>query len=238
MCLCLLPGLLRAEGVTVFAAASLKTALEEIAADFEGAVTFSFAGSSVLARQVAAGAPADVVMLANVTWMDWLAGQNAIVPETRRDLLGNRLVLVANSAEPPGRAFDLLKGGDVFSGYRMAMGLVEAVPAGIYGRQALVSLGLWESVRDDIVQTDNVRAALALVALGEVPLGIVYASDAQAEPRVMILAEFQADSHDPIVYPAALTDGAGKQAARFLDYLSSAEARRVFEDHGFAVPTP
>ncbi len=227
-----------ADRITVFAAASLKTALDRIAADWEGAeVVLSYAGSSALARQIEAGAPADIFISASPDWMDALAGQGLIRPETRVDLLGNSLVLVRHGAGAApveiGADFDLLAAlGDG----RLAMALVDAVPAGIYGREALTALGFWDSVAARVAQADNVRAALALVALGEAPLGIVYATDARAEPRVSVAAVFPADAHAPIVYPAALTAEADPDSAGFLAYLQSEAARAVFAAEGFATP--
>lgn len=227
--------------VTVFAAASLKTALDEIAADWEAEtgtpVTLVYGGSSAMARQIAEGAPADLFISASVAWMDDLAGQGLIRVETRRDLLSNRLVLVAHeevgSVELDGSTD--LKG--MLDGGRLSMAMVDAVPAGQYGAEALRSLGLWDQVKDQLAQSENVRAALQLVALGEAPLGIVYASDAVAEPGVTVVATFPEGSHSPIIYPAALMPDAGAEAAAFLDRLSSPEADEVFAANGF-LPLP
>ncbi|MFZ7091132.1 molybdate ABC transporter substrate-binding protein [Primorskyibacter sp. 2E233] len=232
-CLALVPLPLCAGQVTVFAASSLKTALDQIAPGFEAAtghdLAASLAGSSVLARQIEYGAPADVFISANPDWMDVLDGQGLILPETRVDLLGNRLVVIA----PAGRAADL-PDLSVMTDSNIAMALVDAVPAGIYGKAALISLGLWPVFKDHVVQTDNVRAALALVALDEVPLGIVYATDAKAEPRVEVVQEIPETAHPPIRYPAArLTDT--KAARAFIDYLQGPEAAQVFQDQGFTI---
>ncbi|MGR3803296.1 molybdate ABC transporter substrate-binding protein [Marinibacterium profundimaris] len=224
-----------AETVTVFAAASLKTALDEIAAGYSARmgddVTVSFAGSSALARQIQAGAPADVFISANTDWMDRLEAEGRIAAGTRSDLLGNSIVLIAHGEVPATDdiAAALAQG-------RIAMALVEAVPAGIYGKAALTHMGLWDRVQTRVIQADNVRAALAFVALGEAPRGIVYATDAAVEPRVSVLATFPPDSHPPIVYPAALTADAGPEAAAFLDYLKGPEARAVFDRLGFSGP--
>lgn len=226
--------------VTVFAAASLKTALDQVAADFTQAtgtpVTLSYAGSPALARQIAQGAPADIFLSASTEWMDDLAARGLIQPASRRDLLGNRLVLIG----PPDAAPVILSPDlDLLSrlaGGKLSMALVDAVPAGQYGKEALTTLGLWSAVEKDVVQSDNVRAALHLVALGEAPLGIVYASDAVAEPRVAVLATFPADSHRPITYPAAMTATAGPEAAAFLDHLASPQALRQFTAQGFLPP--
>lgn len=230
--------------VLVFAAASLKNALDEIATGFHAdtghEAVISVAGSSVLARQIQLGAPADLFITAHPAWMDVLAQDGRIAPGTRRDLLGNQLVLVGSDpVRAPvtlGPGLDLtglLKGG------RLAMALVDAVPAGIYGKAALQSLGLWDSIAPHVAQTDNVRAALALVASGAAPLGIVYASDARAEPRVRVLATFPADSHPPIRYVLAQMAGRQSAASDALHrYLLSAAATEVFETQGFAPLTP
>lgn len=220
--------------VTVFAASSLKTALDEIAETYEAAtgqeVALSFAGSSVLARQIQLGAPADIFVSANEAWMDVLADDGTIRAESRVDIVGNRLVLVGPGAVEPGDIAAALAEG------RVAMALVDAVPAGIYGKAALEALGLWATVATRVVQADNVRAALAFVALGEVPLGIVYATDAAVEPRVSVIATFPADTHPPIRYPAALTADARAEASDFLAYLTGVEARAIFDRLGFARP--
>ena len=230
-----------AADVTVFAAASLKNALDEISATFEAetghSVSLSLAGSSLLARQIALGAPADIYLTASPEWMDYLEGENRLIPGSRRDLLGNRLVLVAPIKNPGAIAgfedpalFDHLGQG------KLAMAMVEAVPAGVYGKSALQSLGLWQDLAPHVAQTDNVRAALALVAAGAAPLGVVYASDARAEPRVSVLAEFPAQSHAPIRYPLALVQGPGGPAVEaFFAYLQGPKARDAFLSAGFDV---
>ncbi len=233
-----------ADQVTVFAAASLKTALDEIAAAWGGAnghdVVQSYAGTPQLAQQIEQGAPADLFLSASTDWMDDLASKGSIVPETRRDLLGNTLVLIAHGeAEPveigPGLDLAALLGEG-----RLAMAFVDSVPAGIYGREALSSLGQWDAVAPQVAQTENVRAALALVASGEAPLGIVYGSDALAAQGagedVSVLGTFPADSHSSIIYPAALVAGRDNpSAAQFLDHLSSPEARVIWEAQGLTV---
>jgi molybdate transport system substrate-binding protein len=226
-----------AETVLVFAAASLMGALEEAAAPWEARtgheMRVSHAGSAALARQIERGAPADVFVSASVAWMDALEEAGLLAPGSRRDLLANRLVLVAHGEAAPtgiGEALAALGEG------RLAMAMVEAVPAGIYGREALGSLGLWNDVAPRVAQAENVRAALALVARGEAPLGIVYATDAAAEDGVSVVATFPEGSHGPILYPAALTAGAGEAAASLLDHLASAEAGEVFARHGFLPP--
>ncbi len=239
-------GQIRAAEVTVFAAASLKNALDEVAAGWQAAtgntVSISYAGSARLARQIEQGAPADLFISANTAWMDHLDAAGLIDRASRRDLLGNRLVLVAHGRDAP--PVELAPGGDLAAWLgdgrlgegRLAMALVDAVPAGIYGKAALEHLGLWASVADRTAQTDNVRAALALVALGEAPLGIVYATDAVAEDRVTVVATFPADNHPPIVYPVALTvERENPAAVDLLAWLGSAAARAAFEGQGFSI---
>ena len=222
--------------VTVFAAASLKNAMDDVAAAWGevagGRATVSYAGSSVLARQIEAGAPADVLVSANVEWMDALEEQGLIAAAMRVDLLGNALVLVAADGAPAIELRDLPRAlGDE----RLAMALYDAVPAGIYGRAALTSLGLWDAVAGRVAQATNVRAALALVATGEAPYGVVYATDAAAEPRVRVVATFPPDSHPPIVYPAAAIATGGAEARAFLDFLQGPEADAAFRRHGFTL---
>ena len=239
-----LPGVVRAQGggMVVFAAASLKTALDEIAATWAkdtGKPTprISYAASSALARQMEQGAPADLFISADLDWMDYAADKNLIRPDSRFNLLGNKIVLIAprDSRTTP----LALAGGDLakaLAGGKLSMGNVDAVQAGKYGKAALEKLGAWTSVKDSIAQAENVRAALVLVARGEAPLGIVYSTDAAAEPGVKIVATFPADSHPPITYPAALTrESKTADAKSFLDFLRSAKARAVFEKQGFTV---
>ncbi|MFY2823514.1 molybdate ABC transporter substrate-binding protein [Ruegeria sp. MALMAid1280] len=227
--------------VLVFAAASLKNALDEIAPDFEQQtghdVTVSYAASSVLARQIQLGAPADLFISANVDWMDVLQDQELIDAGSRVDLLGNGLVLIGNAGQDQIGHMqpDIDLPARLGSGH-LAMALVDAVPAGIYGKAALQNLGLWEDVQTRIAQTDNVRAALALVAAGAAPLGIVYQSDARVENRVQVVASFPPDLHPPIIYPAAVTASGRTEARAFLDHLQSDAAREVFTEQGFALP--
>ncbi len=229
------------EPVTVFAAASLKTALDAINESWsqeEGRqATVSYAGSSALAKQIEEGAPADLFISADFDWMAYLADRDLIDTASERHLLGNRIVLVAPadssvelSIEP---GFDLA--GALGDG-RLAMANIDAVPAGRYGKAALESLGVWDGVADKVAQAENVRVALQFVALGEAPLGIVYRTDATAEPGVRVVGTFPEDSHEPIIYPAALTaDSANPEAAAFLDYLQGGTARAIFEEQGFTV---
>ena len=236
-----LPGAAMAETVQVFAAASLQTALDRIGADFTARtgheVVLTYAGSSLLARQIAQGAPADIILSANPEWMDVLEDQDLLAPGTRRDLLGNALVLIAGDPQAGPVTVDAgLDLGGLLGGGFLAMGLIDSVPAGQYGHAALTHLGLWDGVQDRVAQADNVRAALALVATGEAPLGIVYATDARAEPRVTVIGRFPADSHPPITYPVALLAQARDAADRaFLEALSAPEAQAVFAAEGFTL---
>ena len=235
------PAAAEAEQITVFAAASMANALAEIETAFEAAtghdLVVSLAGSSALARQIQQGAPADVFISASADWMDRVEADGLIEAGSRFDLLGNAIVLVAfgAEAEPVEISPDLDLAGLLGDG-RLAMALVDAVPAGVYGKAALESLGLWDDVEGLVAQADNVRAALAFVATGEAPYGIVYATDAAAEDKVTIVGAFPPGTHPPIVYPAA--DLAGRDIpaeAEFLDYLRGPEARAAFERQGFTV---
>jgi len=225
--------------VTVFAAASLKEALDAQARAFERdsgqRIVAVYGASHALARQIDAGAPADIFIAADVESMDYLADRRLV--DSRVVLLHNRLVLIA----PAGSTAELsiAPGFPLASALRndrLAMGNPDSVPAGKYAKRALQSLGVWESVANRVARTENVRAALALVARGEAPLGIVYATDALAERRVRVLGTFPADSHAPIVYPAAVVSGSKSPRARaFLDFLASAAARRTWERYGFTL---
>lgn len=237
--LMVLPFGVYADTITVFAAASLKTALDQAAHDFSATsghdLHLSFAGSSALARQIQLGAPADVYISANPGWMDVLEADDLLVPGSRNDLLGNRLVVIA----PHGNALalDLSQPSAVVARLTsgpLAMALVTAVPAGIYGQQALETLCHWSDVAPNVAQTDNVRAALALVSLGEAPLGIVYASDVAADSNVAIVADIPPEAHDPIIYPAAAIEGGNqKTSMAFLSYLQSPKAQTIFAEQGF-----
>jgi molybdate transport system substrate-binding protein len=237
----LTPPALAQEMLTVFAAASLKNALDDVDAAFAKAagikVTASYAASSALAKQIEQGAPADVFASADVDWMDYAQGKKLINDGTRVNLLGNRLVLVAPRTSPLGdvaigAGFDLAAlAGDG----RIVTGDVRAVPVGRYAKAALEKLGAWPKAAPKMAMTENVRAALALVARGEAPLGIVYETDARVEPNVKIVGTFPADSHPSILYPFAATAAAKPQAARYLTFLRSAAAKNVFERYGFSV---
>jgi molybdate transport system substrate-binding protein len=196
----------------------------------------SFAASSALARQIEASGGADMFISADLDWMDYLDKKGLIAPGSRENLLGNRLVLVAPKDAPTPIAiaphFDLLA---ALKGGRLAIANPDTVPAGKYGRAALTALGVWDSVANHLANAEDVRVALAYVARGEAPLGIVYETDAKAEPNVKIVGIFPENSHPPILYPAALTKDAKPEARGFLAYLSSPKARAVFEKDGFTV---
>lgn len=226
-----------ADDITVFAAASLKTALDQIAADWEKAhgdkLLISYAGSSKLAKQIQAGAPADLFISASTDWMDAVEKTGDILPATREDLLGNTLVLVGHGTPAKAEVANLPQ---LLGKGKLAMALVDSVPAGQYGKESLEKLGLWDKVQGQVAQADDVRAALKLVATGEAPLGIVYGSDAVAEKGVGVVATFPADSHAPITYPAAVTKAADTpEAAAFLKALKEQPARGIFEAQGFTV---
>lgn len=232
--------------VMVFAAASTTNAVTEIAKLFsdkhEIRVTPSFASSSTLAKQIQNGAPAAVYISANKKWMDFLEEKQQIEPASRFDLLSNRIVLIA----PVDQAitFDLVPGGGdpaghligYLGGHRLAMGDPAHVPAGIYGQQALETLGIWDRIENKIARAKDVRSALMLVARREAPLGLVYATDAAISKRVRVVGTFPLDSHPPIVYPVALVSGNSTPAAQaFVDFLKTSEAKTVFEKYGFTV---
>lgn len=232
--------------LTVFAAASLKESMDAAARRYQQRhdrpVTVTYAASSTLARQIAQGAPADVFISADLAWMDWLQRRNRLVPGSRHTLLGNTLVLVApanRTTRPPplrpGVDLQPLLGSDG----RIALALTASVPAGKYAKAALQSLGAWPNLQGRLAEADNVRAALRLVARGEAPLGVVYGSDTKAEPGVVVLATFPAQTHPPIVYPVAAVDtGTGRktQAEAFVQWLRTAEALAIFHAHGFDTP--
>lgn len=225
----------------VFAAASLQESMDAVAQAYERetgqVVRMSYAGSSALARQIEQRAPADVFVSADGEWMDWLQSRGLVDGASRQDLLGNSLVLIApaGSQAPPvvldtGTDLAALLGADG----RLSLALVDSVPAGRYARAALQSLGLWEGLRSRVAESDNVRAALLLVARGEAPLGVVYGSDARVEPRVRVLATFPSGSHPEIVYPAAKVAASRHPGAdAFLHWLQSPQASEIFRRHGF-----
>lgn len=227
--------------VLFFAAASLQTALTAIAAEWTKetgkTVAFSYAASSALARQMEQGAPADLFASADLDWMDYAQSKGLIREESRRTLLGNALVLIA--AKEDNADLKIAPGFDLAGSLgesKLATGNPSAVPVGKYAQASLTKLGVWGEVQPKIAGTDNVRAALALVARGEARFGIVYASDAKAEPKVRVVDTFPTDTHAPIAYPFALTKSArGPEAAAFLAYLRSPAAIRIFEGEGFTV---
>src|SRR6202049_2451131 len=229
------------KSITVFAAASMKNALDDVDAAFTKQsgikVVASYDASSALMKQIEGGAPADVFVSADLKWMDYGSQKKLIKDDTRVNLLGNTLVLIAPKDSKidkvtiaPG--FDLAKlAGDG----RIATGDVKAVPVGIYAQAALEKLGVWSSAEPKMAMTANVRAALVLVARGEAPLGIVYSTDAKVEPGVKVVGVFPDDSHDPIIYPVAATVGAKPEATRYLAFLRSQAAKTIFESYGFVV---
>src|SRR5438876_5889824 len=227
--------------LTVFAAASLKTALDPASGNFTSEtgipVRASYAASSALAKQIAQGAPADVYAAADVNWMDDLDSRKLVLGGTRVDLLGNRLVVVAAKDHPiSALTLDAASFLSALGGRRLALAEITSVPAGRYAKAALQTLGFWEALRPHLAMAENVRAALRFVSRGEAPLGIVYATDAAADPEVKIVATFPADSHPPIVYPfAATADGNAERARKYLEFLQGPSARAVFEKQGFTV---
>jgi molybdate transport system substrate-binding protein len=222
----------------VFAAASLANVLGDLDNSFTARtgirVTSSLAASSTLAKQIEAGAPADAFLSADLQWMDYLQQRGLLQPGSRHDLIGNSLVLIAPAGSPLrvpiGPGFDLAR---LLAGGRLAVADPDSVPAGIYAREALGRLGVWDSVAPRLVRAENVRAALEYVARGDAPLGVVYRTDAMVEKRVRIVGVFPADSHAPIVYPVALIRQAGAEATRYLAFITSAEARPIFRKWGF-----
>lgn len=232
-----------AEKVTVFAAASLKNALDEASAAWKAdagkETANSYAASSALARQIEAGAPADVFISADLDWMKYLSDRKLVAADSEVKLLGNTLVLVAPAGSKatatiaPG--FDL---AGLLGGGKLAIGEVRSVPAGKYAKAALEELGVWASVQGSLAQAENVRAALKLVASGEAPAGIVYQTDASEDREVKVLGTFPANTHPAIVYPAALTTASrNADAAAFLAFLQSPRALAIFKAHGFTILT-
>jgi molybdate transport system substrate-binding protein len=229
-----------ADDVTVFATASLTDVLKAAAARWQtqgnGAVVLSFGSSSTVAKQVEAGAPADIFASADEKWMSYLNDKNLIEAGTIHRPIGNDLVLVGPAGAPD---IEISSGTDLagaLNGGRIAMGDPKSVPAGRYGEQALTSLGLWDSVKDKIAPAENVRAALALVQRGEAPLGIVYATDARGFSDVKVVGTFPDDSHDPIVYPIGIVAGHNRPEVNgFFDFLSSDEGKALFKSYGFKI---
>jgi molybdate transport system substrate-binding protein len=242
LCLLLAPLAARAQELTVFAAASLTDAMKDISAQWQKAghpaLRMSFGASSTLARQIEQSAPANLFASADEKWMDYLAEKHLIVADTRKDLLGNDLVLVVPADKPqhvtisPGFNMLALLGPDG----RLATGDPAHVPVGIYAEQALKKLGMWDAVSPRIARTDDVRAALLLVERGEARAGIVYATDAAASKSVMVAGTFPANSHDPVSYPfAIIKSGDTPEARALMTYLAGPDARAIFDKRGFKV---
>jgi molybdate transport system substrate-binding protein len=239
--LCSLPGMAAdtdKPAVTVFAAASLTNVLQDLGDSFTTQtsipVRFSFAASSALAHQIENGAPADVFFSADLEWMDYLEKRNLIQRDTRHDVLGNRLVLIA----PVDSKIKLtiaphFRLAAALGKSHLATGDPDAVPAGRYARQALTALGVWNDVADRLVRADSVRSALAFVDRGEAPLGIVYETDALIDKHVRIVGVFPPDSHLPIVYPIALTGTSKPDAAKFVEYVRGPAGVVAFKANGF-----
>jgi len=228
----------RAETITVFAAASLKDALDENVKAFEGKagdkVVVSYAASSALAKQIEAGAPADLFISADLDWMDYLEQRKLIKTDTRRNLLRNRLALIAPADSKV--SVDIVPGfpiAKLLGNGRLAMANPDAVPAGKYGKASLQALGVWKDVETKVASAENVRAALVLVARGEAPLGIVYRTDAAVDPKVRVVGLFPENTHPAIIYPIAETAAAKRASAGFLAWLNRPEARAIFQKYGF-----
>jgi len=229
-----------ADSLTVFAAASMRNALDEADAAFDKAtgikVVASYAASSALAKQIAQGAPADIYVSANIKWMDFLQKQKLIQPTTRINLLGNVLVLIAPKSSTLdqvniGKGFDIAK---LAAAGRIAVADTKAVPAGLYAKAALTALGAWAAAEPKLAQAENVRATLSYVARGETPIGIVYSTDAKIEPKVKIIGVFPESSHPPITYPvAAIAASKNASTARYLRFLQTPAAKAIFEKYGF-----
>jgi molybdate transport system substrate-binding protein len=231
----------QAADVLIFAAASVQTALDELAGPIEKAtgarVKMSYAASSALARQIENGAPAAIFISADLDWMDYLSERKLVRPESRSNLLGNRLVLIAPKGA--GTELKIEKGFGLAAALgreRLALANPEVVPAGKYARAALESLGVWDGVASRIAAAENVRAALVLVSRGEAPFGIVYLTDARIDPGVVVVDTFPESSHPAITYPVALLPAASPAASKVLEFLKSPAARTVFERQGFTVP--
>jgi molybdate transport system substrate-binding protein len=223
------------QSILIFAAASMKNALDDVNAAFTKGggdkVVASYAASSALMKQIEQGAPADVFLSADIDWMDYGAKHGLIKGDTRFDLLGNRLVLIA----PKDSAIGNINIGPGFD--LAALGDVRAVPAGLYAKAALEKLGSWAAVEPKLAMAESVRGALVLVTRGEAPLGIVYETDAKIEPAVKIVGMFPENSHPPIVYPVALTINAKPEAVPYLAFLRTQQAKMIFERYGFIVLT-
>jgi molybdate transport system substrate-binding protein len=237
-----LPAAKADDATLVFAAASLKNALDAAVEDYSKTtgktVTVSYAASSALAKQIQEAAPADIFFSADLDWMDKLQEKNLIAADSRVTLLGNDIVLVAPKDSTVLTIAPNFPLAHALGDGTLAMALTTSVPAGKYGKAALEKLGVWDSVSANVAEAENVRAALALVSRGEAPLGIVYTTDANADKSVKVVGTFPEDSHPPILYPVALTATAKPDARAFLDYLTSAKAKPIFEAQGFRFIAP
>src|SRR5262245_47752487 len=225
-----------AQAQTILAAASLKNALDEAVTQYSAKPVISYGASSALAKQIENGAPADIFISADLDWMDYVEKKGLVAPGTRKNLLGNRLVLVAPKSHPlklePAPGFPIAK---ALGSGRIALAEPNSVPAGKYAKAAFEKLGVWDQISGKVAAAENVRAALLLVARGEAPLGVVYQTDANAEPNVVVAGVFPAGSYPPVVYPAAALKSATPAAAPFLQWLSTPQSRAMFEKHGFTV---
>jgi molybdate transport system substrate-binding protein len=229
------------EPPVIFAAASMKTALDAVAESWQAstgkAATITYASSATLAKQIAQGAPADIFISADLKWMDFLERENLIRKETRRNRFGNKLVLIAPADSTI--QLEIAKGFDLAGAAgegKIAVCLIDSCPAGIYAKEALESLGVFAAAEPKLAQVENVRSALSLVARGEAPLGIVYATDARADPGVKVLGTFPESSHSPIIYPVALVaSSTNRDAAFFLSFLASQAATKIFAGQGFEI---
>ena len=235
-----LPARAQDKTITMFAAASMKNAVDDVDAAFTKKssvkVSASYAASSALAKQIEQGAPADIFASADLDWMDYVAKKDLIQSDTRTNLLGNKLVLIAPKDTKLGtikieKGFDLAK---LAGNGRITTGDVKAVPVGKYAKAALEKLGSWQAAESKFAMAENVRAALLLVARGEAVLGIVYETDAKVEPNVKVVGYFPQDSYPPVIYPVALLKTAKPEAKAYLDFLQSAEAKAIFEKYGFS----
>ena len=238
-----MPATAASRPVTVFAAASLKESLDAVSAEWMHRsgerVVISYAASSALAKQIEQGAPADVFISADREWMDYLQARKLIDLRTRANLVGNELVLIAPTNSPT-RAVDLRSADSLLKALgdgRLAVAETAGVPAGRYAKQSLLALRQWDAVSARLAQADNVRAAMSFVARGEAPLGIVYATDVRAEPKVRVVAVFPPASHERIIYPVARVAGStGTPTVGFMAFLRSRAARRTFASAGFTAP--
>jgi molybdate transport system substrate-binding protein len=226
--------------LTIFAAASLKNALDDVNASFSKATGFkltaSYAASSALAKQIEQGAPADIFISADLRWMDYVGERKLIKPDTRFNLLGNKLVLIA-PADSKIADVTIAQGFDIATlagAGRIAVADVSAVPAGRYAKAALEKLGAWAAAKPKLAQAENVRATLAFVARDETPIGIVYETDAKVEPKVKVIGAFPDDSYPPVTYPVAETATAKRSASQYLHFLRTPAAKAIFEKYGFS----